>query len=249
MFYLNERPFDGGTGFMPEGQPGDILGSNNIIADNEVYFNSLSPIDLQKAKQQIGYMVNWQDEAAKNYKNPILEQIYGKFDKRLSDLSPELAQANKEYAALRDFQKSEGIRSILNQQNTDNAISKLKNYDSMSSVKKAENIKELEKLMVENGYDPFLSDVDDIVAAQDLLKKDFTGLGSAAGLAKAILTKPALRAMRNYNSSQLPAILSGTAEKIQPGLNWLGDVARRVVPAALISAPTLYGGLKYNDYQ
>jgi hypothetical protein len=154
--------------------------------------------------------------------------MYGMNAQKISDLSPALKDANKAYSDLMDFKKSEGIRAILNPSNTDNAISKLKNYNTMSSVKKGQNIKELENMLVKEGYSPFLSDIDDIIAAQNLLETNKTGLGGLTGFVKEAALRPALLGVRKYNQSNLPAILQNIGGIV-------GDVSRRVTPAALIA--------------
>lgn len=94
---------------LPEG--GEQQYYNKLADDiDELYKRgaTVSPIDLQKIKEQIGKMTNWDDITAQQYKNPILEQIYGKFNNRLSELSPDLAEANKIYSSIMDLEKSTG---------------------------------------------------------------------------------------------------------------------------------------------
>lgn len=69
---------------------------------------SIRPIDLQKIKEQVGKMVRWNDETARSYHNPILEQIYGQLESKLSELSPELAEANNLYSKILGVEKATG---------------------------------------------------------------------------------------------------------------------------------------------
>lgn len=189
--------------------------------------NTVSPKELYDINKNVSNMVDW-NKSDSALKNEVLEQIYGTNAEKIANLSPELKEANKVYSDLMDFQKSEGIRAILNPNNTDNAISKLKNYDTMSSVQKNQNIRELENKLVKEGYSPFLSDVDDIVAAQDLLKTDRGGLGGLTGFLKEAMLRPTLQGARKINQTNLPVILQNIG-------NVAGNVSRRVLPAALIA--------------
>lgn len=107
-----------------------------------------------------------------------------------------------------DFQKNEGLRRILRQgDNIDAASSALKNYNStITKGNTGRNVQELEKTLVENGYEPFIDNIDDINAAQDLLNVERTGDSSIANAAK-LLTRPVLRAARWANRRNLPAIM------------------------------------------
>ena len=200
--------------------------------------NTLSPIDVQKVKQQVGQMTNWADTTRPKIQNTILEQIYGKLRNRLEDLSPELAQANKEYAYLKGFQEDEGLKTILAPGGAiDRASTALKNYNStVSKGNTAQNIQALEDTLVNEGELPFLNTMDDINAAMDLLKQEKTGLGSIAELGKSIVTRPALKAMRAYNRSPLPKVF-GKAK----------NVFNRAAIPLIYNAPRLYGGINYED--
>lgn len=202
-----------------------LLGGN--MPELAIGENRITPKELYDINKNISNMVDW-DKPGAALKNEVLEQIYGTNAEKIANLSPELKEANKAYSDLMDFQKSEGIRAILNPNNTDNAISKLKNYDTMSSVQKNQNIRELENKLVKEGYSPFLSDVDDIVAAQDLLKTDRGGLGGLTGFLKEAMLRPTLQGARKINQTNLPAILQNIG-------NIAGDVSRRVLPASLIA--------------
>lgn len=236
--------------FIPNTEPG--LEANNIINDNEEYFNSISPIDLEKAKQQIGHMINWSDETAKNYKNPILEQLYGKYNNRLSDLSPELMAANEDFATLRNFKKNEGVNTILRSGNSiDTASSKLRNYNStVTSGNKNRNIQDLEKILVENGEQPFLDTVDDVNAAMDLNNSIGTGrnFGGITDLAKSVLVRPVLKGIRNYNRfiDEVPVnhpFLDKTYNNVvRPAVAGAKNISGAVVK------PLLYRGYPFRGY-
>ena len=231
----------------------DLLQGKNagtLNADN----NPVTPKELYDINKNISNMVDW-NKADSALKNDVLEQMYGANAERISNLSPELKEANKAYSDLMDFQKNDAIRQILrgdlvSGENLGNAPSALRNYKgNIGSGAKRENIQELEKILVNEGYEPFLEKIDDINAANELLKTAENGF-NPLGLTDKIklMERPILKAARAYNSSQLPAMLSGAAEKIKPGLDWLGGVARRVVPSAAVSMP-IYGGIEYNTYQ
>lgn len=207
--------------------PEDVQGSfyERLGNDLDTIYNktqTISPIDLQKAKQQIGHMVNWSDETARNYQNPILEQIYNKYNRRLSDLSPELEKANRQFANLRSFQKNEGLNRILKAgNNIDSASSALKNYNStVTKGNTGRNIKDLENILVANGSEPFLNTVDDINAAMDLNKSITTGrnFGGVTDLAKSLLIDPTLRGVRAINRADLVERLNNLRNNVNPSV-------------------------------
>lgn len=207
--------------------PEDVQGSfyERLGNDLDTIYNktqTISPIDLQKAKQQIGHMVNWSDETARNYQNPILEQIYNKYNRRLSDLSPELEKANRQFANLRGFQKNEGLNRILKAgNNIDSASSALKNYNStVTKGNTGRNIKDLENILVANGSEPFLNTVDDINAAMDLNKSITTGrnFGGVTDLAKSLLIEPTLRGVRAINKAGFVENLNNLRDNVNPSV-------------------------------
>lgn len=207
--------------------PEDVQGSfyERLGNDLDTIYNktqTISPIDLQKAKQQIGHMVNWSDETARNYQNPILEQIYNKYNRRLSDLSPELEKANRQFANLRSFQKNEGLNRILKAgNNIDSASSALKNYNStVTKGNTGRNIKDLENILVANGSEPFLNTVNDINAAMDLNKSITTGrnFGGVTDLAKSLLIEPTLRGVRAINKAGFVENLNNLRGNVNPSI-------------------------------
>lgn len=207
--------------------PEDVQGSfyERLGNDLDTIYNktqTISPIDLQKAKQQIGHMVNWSDETARNYQNPILEQIYNKYNRRLSDLSPELEKANRQFANLHSFQKNEGLNRILKAgNNIDSASSALKNYNStVTKGNTGRNIKDLENILVANGSEPFLNTVDDINAAMDLNKSITTGrnFGGVTDLAKSLLIEPTLRGVRAINKAGFVENLNNLRGNVNPSI-------------------------------
>lgn len=223
--------------------------TSNIITDNEAYFNSLSPLSLQGIKEQVGKMAKWGDEVSRGYAEPITEQIYKKFNDKLSSLSPELAEANKNFANLAAFKKNDGIKQILkgnllSEGGIGTAPRALKSYKS--SIDKAnvgQNLQDLEKVLVGEGYEPFLNQIDDINAAMDLLKTETTGFGGVAGLAKSLLTRPILSAVRGANRAQLPEKMQALQEMLAP----IG----KLMPAlgAKGASNMLYGGVSYDNYK
>ena len=204
----------------------DLLGGNlPDIAKGE---NQITPKELYDINKNISNMVDW-NKADSALKNDVLEQMYGMNAERISNLSPELKEANKVYSGLMDFQKNEGIRRILNNSNNiDTASSALKNYNStVTKGNTNRNIQDLEKILVDNGYGKFLDDIDDVNAAMDLNNIRTTGDSFWANVGTQ-LARPILRGARAYNSSNLPVLLQNLG-------NITGNVARRVVPASLIA--------------
>lgn len=205
---------------------------------------TVSPVDLNKLKQQVGHMTNWSDAIANNYQNPILEQIYGKWGNRLNDLSPELAQANSAYAKLRNFQKNEGLKRILKPgDNIDTASSALRNYNNtVTKGNTNRNIQDLEQLFIQEGKQPFLNDIDDVNAAMDLLNARSTGDSWLANITTQ-LSRPVLKGVRDLNRAGIPQKINSLNEKISPA------VRRILTPLAVkATAPMLYGGVEYNEY-
>lgn len=218
------------------------LDKGNILQEGE---NFINPKELYDINKNINNMIDW-DKPSAALKNDVLEQMYLSNANRISKLSPELKAANKAYADLMDFQKNEGIRRILNNQNNiDTASSALRNYNStVTKGNTNRNIQDLEKLLTDAGNKPFLNDIDDVNAAMDLLKKEGTGLGGLAGLAKEIAIIPALKGVRAINRSGIPYKLQKAKDKITPTI-------QKILPSlgAKAGANMLYGGVQYNDYQ
>lgn len=199
-----------------------ILNEKAIENIDPKMINSISPLDLQKAKEQIGKMINWADETAKGYKNPILEQLYGKYSARLNELSPELKQANEAFENLRAFQKNEGLRRILRPgDNIDTASSALRNYNStVTKGNTNRNIQDLENLFVREGAQPFLNDIDDVNAAMDLLNARSTGDSWLANLTTQ-LSRPALKGVRYLNQKGIPEKMANFSNNVSPEIRKL----------------------------
>lgn len=166
---------------------------------------TISPIDLQRIKQEVGQMTNWADTTRPKIQNTTLEQIYGDFNNRLMNLSPELAAANKSYAQLKNFQNNEGLKRILRPgDNIDSASTALKNYNNtVTKGNTNRNIQDLENVLVADGQKPFLNEIDDINAAMDLNNIRGTGDSFYANLGTA-LARPVLKGVRKLNQSGLP---------------------------------------------
>ena len=190
--------------------------------------NPVTPKELYDINKNISNMVDW-NKADSALKNDVLEQMYGMNAQKISDLSPELKDANKVYSDLMDFQKNEGIRRILNNSNNiDTASSALRNYNStVTKGNTNRNIQDLEKILVDNGYGKFLNNIDDVNAAMDLNNIRTTGDSFWANVGTQ-LARPILRGARAYNSSNLPVILQNIG-------NVAGNVSRRVLPASFIA--------------
>lgn len=198
---------------------------------------TVSPKELYDINKNISDMTDWKavDSATKN---DVLEQMYGMNAKRISNLSPNLAEANKEYSQLMDFRNNEGIDRILNKrERIDNASSALKNYNNtITKGNQNRNIQDLENIIVNNGGNPFLNTIDDVNAAQDLLSTPTTGF-NPFGLTNMTkrLTNPVLKGVRGLNRANI---------------NWAGlsDDVRRLLTIGAVkgSVPMLYGGIS-ND--
>lgn len=199
-----------------------ILNEKAIENIDPKMINSISPLDLQKVKEQIGKMINWADETAKGYKNPILEQLYGKYNARLNELSPELKQANEAFENLRAFQKNEGLRRILRPgDNIDTASSALRNYNStVTKGNTNRNIQDLENLFIKEGAQPFLKDIDDVNAAMDLLNARSTGDSWLANLTTQ-LSRPALKGVRYLNQKGIPEKMANFSNNVSPEIRKL----------------------------
>lgn len=199
--------------------------------------NTLSASSLQGIKETIGKMSNWKDTTRNDFQNTIPEQIYGKMRGRLEDLSPELAQANKDFASVKSMQEKEGLKRILQPgDKVDSATSALDNFDaSYNKGNTFKNVKDLEDLFIREGYEPFVDDIHDIVAAKDLNNIRTTGDSFWASVGTTA-AKPLLKLARKYNTSSIPNKVYNLKTAIK-GL---------AVP--LMYRPQLQGNVEYNDY-
>lgn len=215
--------------------------SNMLSPDKNKAITAKELYDINK---NVSNMTRW-DMPDSKLKNNVLEQIYGQNAQRISDLSPELKSANKEYENLMNFQKNEGLRRILKSGDViDNASSTLKNYNS--SITKGNtnrNIQDLENLFVEEGheYEPFLGKIDDVNAAQNLLSARVTGDSSLANVLR-IAQYPGLLLRRKLNRSTIP-------QKIENFKNFLGGLYsdKLITPALYGPTVMLKGGVRYNE--
>jgi hypothetical protein len=166
------------------------------------------------------YPINWQNSNASE-RQAILKQIYGDFSRRLGNLSPELRKANKEFSKLAKFDDNEGLRRIINPKvidanSIDTASSALRNYNStVTKGNTNRNIQDLERLLVDNGKQPFLKDIDDVNAAMDLLNARSTGDSWLANLTTQ-LSRPALKGVRYLNQKGIPEAISDFSSKVSP---------------------------------
>lgn len=212
--------------------------------------NTVSPLSLQGIKETIGKLSKWGDETSRGYAEPITQQIYGKLTNRLSELSPEIKAANKSFSDLMNYKKNDTVGQILkgdllSEGKLGAAPRALKSYkSSVDKASGAKNLKDLENLLVrETEQQPFLNQIDDINAAMDLLKTETTGFGGVAGLAKSLLTRPVLSAVRGANRAQLPEKMQALQEMLAP----IG----KLMPAlgAKGASNLLYGGVSYDNYK
>lgn len=157
---------------------------------------------MDNIKQNV--KIDWDADIAKK-RNALKQRVYGLFARKLGNLSPELRKANKEYSKIARFENNEGLRRILYPEakdTIDSASTALRNYNStVTKGNTNRNVHNLENLFVRNGKQPFLSDIDDVNAANELLKTAENGL-NPFGLTdklKNIVERPILKAVRGYN--------------------------------------------------
>lgn len=222
-----------------------IIGSSDKL--NKANY-TVNPKELYDINKNISDMTDWKAVDAAT-KNDVLEQMYGANAARISNLSPELAAANKEYSQLMDFRNNEGIDRILNKrERIDNASSALRNYNTtITKGNTNRNIQDLENLFIKEGEQPFLNDIDDVNAANELLKTVETGfnpLGITDKLKNMVETpilKGARAANRFLNTPQIQNIYNAINKPIPD------SVRRLLTPLAVRSSvPMLYGGIS-ND--
>lgn len=193
------------------------------------------------------YPIDWNKTSAKD-RQSILKQIYSDYARRLGNLSPELRKANRVYSKLANFQNNEGLKSIINPnvmrgENIDSASRTLRNYNStVSSGNKNRNIQDLENLLVKEGKQPFLNDIDDVNAAMDLLNIRGTGTSWLANLVTQG-TRPVLKMARKANQMELPQKVETIQQLLKPYTD------RLPMLGAKAAANMLYGGVEYNDYK
>lgn len=214
-----------------------IVGSGDKL--NKMNY-TINPKELYDINKNISDMTDWKAIDAVT-KNDVLEQMYGANADRISSLSPELAQANKEYSQLMDFRNNEGINKILNkQERIDTASSALKNYNNtITKGNTNRNIQDLENILIKEGEEPFLNTIDDINAAQDLLSTPTTGF-NPFGLTNMVkrLTNPVLKGIRGINRFN---------QQYTPNWEGLSDNIRRLLTiGSSKNVPILYGGIS-ND--
>lgn len=198
---------------------------NDIVSASEVK-DILKNIKSHAPKDVFGNPISSEEDA-------IINLLYGDYNAKLSSLSPELAQANKSFKALKDFEQNEGIKEILRPNKKDpgteldKASRALRNYNStITSGNKNRNIQDLEKLFVKEGYAPFLNDIDDVNAAMDLLNARSTGDSWLANLTTQ-LSRPALKGVRYLNQKGIPQAITNFSEKVSPEV-------RRILTPALV---------------
>lgn len=211
----------------------------------DIYQDLINKIDLASDVKDIGrvsapkladimgtiknYPINWQTSNAKD-RQALLKQIYGDFSRRLGNLSPELRKANAEYSKLAKFDDNEGLKQIINPNvidgnKIDSASTALRNYNStVTKGNTNRNIQDLEKLLVANGKQPFLKDIDDVNAAMDLLNARATGDSWLANLTTQ-LSRPALKGVRYLNQKGVPQAITNFSEKVSP------EIRRLLTPA------------------
>lgn len=180
-------------------------------------------------------------------KQAIMKQIYSDFSRKLGNLSPELRNANKAYSELAKFDDNEGVRKIINpnvikNESIDTASSALRNYNStVTKGNTNRNVQDLEKILVENGYEPFINKVDDVNAAMDLLNARTTGDSWLANLATQ-MTRPVLKATREINkrTQNIPEVYKNIGAQIPESI-------RRLMTLGAVNAIPLQGRVEINQ--
>ena len=214
----------------------EVMSKGDILDKSQ---KTITPKELYDINKNVSNMTRW-DMPDSPIKNDVLEQIYGTYAGRISDLSPELEKANAEYSRLMDFKKNEGIDRILNnRERIDTASQALKNYNStVTKGNTNRNIQDLEKILTDEGNAPFLNDIDDVNAAMDLENSLKTGRNflGATDLAKQTLLRPILNAVRNSNRRKLPEMFNSISNKMP-----------RVLTPLLYGGPRLYGGISNSE--
>lgn len=215
-------------------------------AENGVKLSAPEMYDLMtNIKRNIP--IDWDSSTAKA-SNALKQMIYGDFARRLGNLSPELRAANKAYSDLAQFENNEGIRNILmpKRKGDIDAPSKvLRNYNStVTKGNTNQNVQDLENILVKNGKQPFLNDINDVNAAMDLLTQPKTGRNflGAQTLAKGLVV-PALKAVRKANQMGIPTKLETIKDALAPINKLMPSLGAKGV------ANMLYGGVEYNDYK
>lgn len=177
---------------------------NNLIDSATKGRESLTAPELHDLLKIIKNDVNWK-EGDRKIANEVLERIYGKYSSRLKDLSPELTQANKEFARIADFQKKEGTNKILksaSRGNIDTASRTLRNYDStVTKGNTKKNVQALEGLFNEYGKQPFLNTLDDLNVATLLNERLTTGDSTLNKIIRDTALMPALSAVRTVRQN------------------------------------------------
>lgn len=220
------------------------IGKSDILDKGN---NAISPKELYDINKNISNMVDW-NKADSAMKNDVLEKMYGANAERISNLSPELKEANAEYSKLMDFKKNEGIRPILNNgEKIDQAASALRNYEgNISQGNRNRNINDLEKMLVEGKYTkPFLNDIDDVNAANELLKTVQTGFNpfGLTDTLKNVVETPILKASRGINRmmENMPDKYKALGQKIP-------ESVRRLLTVGALEQLPLQGGISYEEY-
>lgn len=188
--------------------------ANRFINDTQRIYEetqTVTPYELLGIRRSLGEETPFGVEGAKQL-NKYKQRIYGKITDRLHKLSPELERVDRRYNAVKKYQDTkEGTKRILQQDdNIDKSTTALDNFNtSYSKGNTNKNVQDLENLFVREGYEPFINDIEDIVAARDLNKLNNTGLGSLADVAKNVLVRPSLMGLQAINKTPLPRIIEG----------------------------------------
>lgn len=228
---------------------GDIYDNINGLIEAGTTGEKVSAKNLNDIMGNIkNYPLDWSKTSTKD-RQTILKQIYGDFQRRLGNLSPELRKANYNYSKLAKFDDNEGVRRIINPnvikgENIDSASQALRNYNStVTKGNTNRNIQDLENILVQNGKEPFINDINDVNAAMDLLTSVQNGRNflGATTLAKGLVS-PALKGIRALNRAGVPENVTRLQELLrEPARHLLNPLAVRM------ASPMLYGGISNTE--
>lgn len=209
--FLNNQAQKGNLLYNEGATPTPTIGVGQVAPNNSIaqlpQKNKVAAPELFQLLRNVSAKSDWK-APNDDLREQAIQKLYGAYTNRLSNLSPELKQANKAFSDLKNFEMNDGVKQVLrgdlgSQDVATSAISALKNYDnSILKSKVGKNIQDLEKILVNEGYKPFLNKIDDVNAAQDILDSIKTGFNflGANDLRKA-LTATGLKVGREFNGT------------------------------------------------
>lgn len=250
--FLNNQAQKGNLLYNKGATPTPTIGVGQVAPNNSIaqlpQKNKVAAPELFQLLRNVSAKSDWK-APNDDLREQAIQRLYGAYTNRLSNLSPELKQANKAFSDLKNFEMNDGVKQVLrgdlgSQDVVTSAISALKNYDnSILKSKVGKNIQDLEKILVNEGYEPFLNKIDDVNAAQDILDSIKTGFNflGANDLRKA-LTATGLKVGREFNRTMAKYPKLG---EIGRRFNQIGR--RAITPMATQMLPLQGSVTKYAD--